>query len=158
MPPAASNSVRRTQGKRPGDLTGIRGQQLARNRDAEKAQSAAQLAESLEAERIEKAVTEVDYSAEARVKARETAARNEVQADGEVEVKPKTRRIRVVDEINDMTFGREVISKAEYDDNGQMTQAPVLGGLRTMSFEPGRWYTVDNDVAEHLQFLGYLYE
>jgi hypothetical protein len=155
MPPATQ--TQRTQGKRPGDLTGVRGQQLAKSRDAVKAEAKVQIAESLEAERLAKAETEVDYSAEARKKAREAALAGIVD-EGGFEPRPKTRRIRVNWPVEDMTFGREVIREAEYDEQGVMTVPPVLGGLRTMKFEPGRWYTVDIDVAEHLAFLGYVYE
>jgi hypothetical protein len=73
-------------------------------------------------------------------------------------VRPKTKRIRVLDKIDDMTFGRDVISEGEFDETGLMVKPPVLGGLRSFSFEEGRWYTVDTDVADHLAFLGYIYD
>lgn len=151
MPP----STRRTQAKRPGDLTGVRGQQLASARDAEQAEAKAQIKDALEAERLAKVTEEVDYTSEAREKARKAAESTVVE--GEVEVKPKTKRIRVNFPIEDMTFGREVISKGEFSETGEMIKPPVLGSLRTMSFEEGRWYTVDYDVYEHLLFLGYVY-
>lgn len=151
------NASPRTQRKRPGDLTGVRGQQLAAHAAAEKAEASAQVQESLEAQRIAKLDTEVDYSSEAREKAREAAGLGVVD-EAEVEVRPKTRRIRVNYPIEDMTFGREVIRDAEYDEHGNMARGPVLGSLRTFTFEEGRWYTVDTDVADHLAFLGYIYE
>ena len=153
MPPASQ----RTQGKRPGDLTGVRGQQLAARAAREKAQSATELQEALEAERLAKRAEEVDYSSEARDAARKAVAANTVE-ETEVEVRPRTRRIRVNYPIDDMTFGREVIKPAELDDQGRVVSEAVLGSLRTMSFEEGRWYVVDVDVADHLTFLGYVYD
>lgn len=153
MPPA----TQRTQGKRPGDLTGVRGQQLAAKAAREKAQSATELQEALEAERLAKRAQDVDYSTEAREAARKAAAAGVVE-ETEVEVRPKTRRIRVNYEINDMTFGREVIKPAELDDQGRVVSEAILGSLRLMSFEEGVWYTVDTDVADHLTFLGYVYD
>lgn len=147
----------RTQRKRPGDLTGVRGQQLAAKAAADKAKAAQQVEDALEAEREEKLATEVDYTSETREKQRQAAEKNEV-TEIEVEVRPKTERIRVNYPIEEMTFGKEILSDAEYDDNGTMIKAPVLGGLKTYSFEEGRWYTVDAELADHLRFLGYVYE
>jgi hypothetical protein len=153
MPPA----TQRNQGKRPGDLTGVRGQQLAAEAKRQKVTSAQQIADDLEADRLAKAALEVDYSTEARTKAREAAAAGVVE-EGDVEVRPKTKRIRVNWPVDQMTFGREVISPEEYDEAGVVTKPAILGGLRTYDFEEGRWYTVDWDVYQHLAFLGYVYE
>lgn len=150
------NASPRTQRKRPGDMTGVRGQQLAAQAALEKAEQAAQTEAGLESQRVAKLATEVDYTSEGRTKAR-LAAASDVE-EVEVEVRELTRRIRVNYPIDEMTFGREVISQPEYDENGVMTQAPVLGGLRSYTFEEGRWYTVDSDLADHLAFLGYIYE
>lgn len=147
----------RTQGKRPGDLTGVRNQQLTAQAKREKVTSAAAIADELEAERIAKAAEEVDYTSEGRAKAREAAQAGVVE-EADVEVRPKTKRIRVNWPVEQMTFGKEIITPAEYDENGVMTTAPVLGSLRTFDFEEGRWYTVDYDVYQHLAFLGYVYE
>ena len=156
--PAATpgqNAARRATGKRPGDLTGLRGQQLAKQAAALKAETAAQNQDSLEAQRLAKLTEEVDYSSEARAREREAAASNVVE-EGEIEVRPKTERIRVLDDVKDMTFGKEIISHAEYDENGLETKPAVVGGLRTLNFETGVWYTVDADVAGHLRYLGYV--
>jgi hypothetical protein len=154
MPPANN----RTQRKRPGDLTGVRGQALAQEAALTKHESQRQVSDALEEERREKLNTEVDYSRPTR-----SVLHNEVEIDGEVvveevEVVSPTRRIRVNYPIQDMTFGREVISAGEVDERGLMVRAPVLGSLRTFSFEEGRYYLVDADVADHLAFLGYIYE
>lgn len=153
MPPAAA----RTSAKRPGDFTGVRGQQLAKARDARKIEEKAQIQDALEAERLAKAEAEVDYTSEARTKARETARAGIVE-EGDFEVRPKTKRIRVNWPIEKMTFGREIIVPAEYDELGNVTKPAEVGGLRTYDFETGRWYTVDYDLYLHLLFLEYIYE
>lgn len=153
MPPATTNAVRRTQGKRPGDLTGLRNQQLAKEAAATKAEKQAEVKEALEAQRIAKLTTEVDYTSDALAE----AAKGSDVVEGEVEVKAKTRRIRVIDDIHDMTFGREVLQKPEYDEHGNVTKPARIGSLRHMSFETGPWYTVDADLADHLEYLGYVY-
>jgi hypothetical protein len=147
----------RTQRKRPGDLTGFRGQQLAAQAAREKTESARQVQENLEEQRLAKLETEVDYTTEARQKAREAADAG-VVTEADFEVRAKTRRIRVLDAIDDMTFGREVIREAEFDEQGNVTRPAQLGSLRNFKFEEGRWYTVDAELADHLAFLGYVYE
>lgn len=154
---AARNASPRNQRKRPGDLTGVRGQQLAAQASLEKAEARAQVEDSLEEQRIARLATEVDYSSDAREQERK-AAESGVVAEEDFEVRAKTRRIRVNFPIEEMTFGKEVITAAEFDDAGIMTKPPVLGGLRSYTFEEGRWYTVDADLADHLAFLGYIYE
>lgn len=154
MPPQTAR-----QRKRPGDLTGVRGQSLAAEAAANKAEGQRQIQEALEAERQERLTTEVDYSSPAH-----SAVHNEVATDDgvvieDIAVESPTRRIRVNYPIQDMTFGREVITVGETDPNtGLMIRPPVLGSLRTFNFEEGRYYIVDADVADHLAFLGYIYE
>lgn len=154
MPPASSRNGARNS---PRNFTGIRGQQLAEEAQRSKAQEAAQVREALAAQVEEKINTEVDYSS------RPHLSRQPVEVDGEltvedVEVKEPTERIKVIDDIQDMTWGREVLSQGTYDANGVMIGAPVLGSLKNFNFERGRWYTVDKDLAEHLRFLGYVSE
>lgn len=153
MPPASP----RTQRKRPGDLTGVQGQALAAEAARLKAETTTQARNSLEAQRVAKLTDEVDYTSEARQKERE-AVEAGVALEGEVEVREKTRRIRVNYPVDDMTFGREVLGEAEFDERGNMTRMPVLGPLRSYTFEEGRWYTVDAELADHLAYLGYIYE
>ena len=159
MPPGQGprNASPRTQRKRPGDLTGVRGQQLAASAAAEKAEAAAQVAQGLEDQRATKLSNEVDYTSEAMEKQYREAASDVVET-GEIEVTPKTKRIRVNYPIDDMTFGRTHVHPAEFDEDGKMTKAPDVGPLRTLNFEEGVWYTVDYDVYRHLLFLGYIYE
>jgi hypothetical protein len=148
MPPRTN-----TQHKSPRDFTGIRGEQLAKEAAQRKAQERNELDEALAVEAEVKRTTEVDYSSHRR-------APQEVEVDGEmtveeVEVSVPTRRIRVNDDIQDMTFGKSVLADAVYKD-GVMVSPPLLGGLRQYNFERGRWYTVDKELADHLEFLGYL--
>jgi hypothetical protein len=154
MPPASN----RTQRKRPGDLTGVRGSQLAAQAAREKAEDKAQTLRALDDETREKRNTEVDYSTGVgslkRVSRHNDAGELEIE---DIEVEVPTRRIRVNWPIDDMTFGRQVVSPGIYDDNGVMIKAPELGSLNTHSFEEGRWYTVDAELADHLEFLGYTY-
>lgn len=155
MPPAVGNtSARGAARKNPRDLTGIRGQQLAAEAAADKAEAVKQVEEAREAERSAKLSTVVDYTEAPTTGTKPNFEVEEV----EVEVAPKVKRIRVLDDIQDMTFGREVISDAAYDENGNMTRYPVLGGLRTYNFEAGRTYDVPADVAGHLVSLGYTYD
>lgn len=154
MPPATN----RTQRKRPGDLTGVRGQQLAAEAQATKEESNRQVQEARQIEREIKINTDVDYS----TKVRPTQKRS-VEVEGEIVIEDivveiPTRRIRVNFPIEDMTFGREVIDPGEMNEYGAYVRPPILGGLRNFSFEEGRWYIVDSDLADHLGFLGYIYE
>lgn len=154
MPPTTN----RTQRKRPGDLTGVRGQQLATEAAREHEESKRQVQDALVAEREVKLNTDVDYSTQLK-----PVVKHQVERDGEVviedvEVEIPKRRIRVNYPIEDQTFGREVIFAGEMNEFGGYTRPPILGGLRNFSFEEGRWYTVDADHADHLANLGYIYE
>ncbi len=151
MPPASN----RTQRKSPRDFTGIRGQQLAEEAAKNKAREAQQVREALQAEIEEKVNTEVDYSSRPSIQRRPVEVDGELTVE-EIEVEVPTRRIRVTDDIQDMTWGREIISPGVFDDKGIMVQSPVLGSLRQYNFERGRWYTVDAELADHLEFLGYV--
>jgi len=155
MPPATA----RTQRKRPGDLTGVRGQTLAAEAAANKEEAARQVQTAQDLQRQEKINTDVDYSTKVAPLMRRPVA----QEDGEVVVEDvaveiPTRRIRVNYPIEDMTFGREVIHPGELNEHGAYVRSPVLGGLRSYTFEEGRYYVVDADLADHLAFLGYIYE
>ncbi len=148
MPPRTN-----TQQKNPRDFTGLRGQQLAKEAAAKKAQERSDIELELEAEAERKRTTEVDYSTHRQ-------APQEVEVDGEVvieevSVEVPTRRIRVNDDIQDMTFGKSILSDAVIKD-GVVVQPARIGGLNNYNFERGRWYTVDRDLADHLEFLGYL--
>lgn len=155
MPPANN----RTQRKRPGDLTGVRGQALAAEAAANKEEATRQVQEARAIEREVKLMTDVDYTTKVKpIQKVPVATDGDEVVIEEIEVEVPTRRIRVNYPIEDMTFGREVISAGEMDATGAYVKPPVLGGLRNYSFEEGRWYVVDQDLADRLAFLGYIYE
>jgi sRNA-binding protein len=145
------NASPRTQGKRPGDLTGVRGQQLAAQADKDKAEAASQVEQTRAEEVARKRSEVVDYTG-----SQTTPVAQQVE-ETEVEVRPAVRRIRVNYGIEQMTFGKEVVHEGTFDENGVMIQPPVLGNLRRYDFEEGRYYDVPADVADHLEFLGYIY-
>jgi hypothetical protein len=162
MPPATN----RTQRKRPGDLTGVRGQQLATEAAREHEESKRQVQDALVSDREVKLNTDVDYSTQLRPVVKRPVERV-VEVDGEattevvveeVELELPKRRIRVNYPIEDQTFGREVVFAGELNEFGGYIRPPILGGLRNFTFEEGRWYTVDADHADHLANLGYIYE
>lgn len=155
MPTASPREVGtgpRNQRKRPGDLTGVNGQRLAQERDERQAEEAAALAAAKVEDRQEALNTVVDYTQGARP----VAVVEEV--DTPLEPQPTSVRIRVNYPIEDMTFGREVVSPAEYDEEGRLTRPPVLGGLNTYNFEEGVQYDVSPELAGHLKSLGYVYD
>lgn len=154
MPPATN----RTQRKRPGDLTGVRGQALSAAAAQQREEEGRQVQAALDIQREIKINTDVDYTSKVkRVIQKPTEVNGDVVIE-EIEVETPTRRIRVNYPIDEMTFGREVLSPGEYDDRGNMVRAPILGNLKNYTFEEGRWYVVDVDLAEHLAFLGYLHD
>lgn len=138
----------RNQRKRPGDLTGVQGQQLAAERDARQAEAVEAAEAAKVADRAEKVSSVVDYTQPAAVVQ---------EVDVPAEPLPETMKIRVNYPIEDMTFGREVIAPPKFDEEGRMTDAPILGGLNTYNFEEGREYIVSRDLGEHLTRLGYVY-
>lgn len=155
MPTASPREVGtgpRNQRKRPGDLTGVNGQKLAAERDEAQAEALAAAAAAKVEDRQVAINTVVDYTHGGRPSV-------EVQeVDTPDEPQPASVRIRVNYPIEDMTFGREVISPAEYDEEGRLTKAPVLGGLNTFDFEEGVQYDVSPELAGHLRGLGYVYD
>lgn len=172
MPPAGNTAARGSARKNPRDLTGIRGQQLAAEAAADKAEAAAQVAEAREAQRSAELSTVVDYTDAPTTGTKPNAVAEDAVAATEVEVgetvteveetvidvAPRTKRIRMLDDLADMTYGREVIADAKFDEQGNMTRYPVLGGLRTYNFKAGVTYDVPADVAGHLAALGYTYD
>lgn len=155
MPTASPREVGtgpRNQRKRPGDLTGVNGQRLAQERDEKQAEEAAALAAAKVEDRTTALNTVVDYTQGGR------QAPQVEEVDVPVEPRPTSVRIRVNYPIENMTFGKEVISPAEFDENGNVVKAAVLGGLNTYDFDEGVQYDVTPELAGHLRGLGYVYE
>ena len=148
--PRATTSGPRTQTKRPGDLTGTRGQALAKERDEAQEAALAEAAAAKAGERVEKLSTVVDYT--------ETTRPVAEVVEGPVEVQEKFMTIRVNYPIEDMTFGKEVITPAEYNEHGEVTKPAVLGGLLTYNFEEGVQYRVPFELGAHLKEKGYVYD
>ena len=148
--PRAAVSGPRTQVKRPGDLTGTRGQKLAQERDDAQEAALAEAAAAKAGERVEKLSTVVDYT--------ETSRPVAEVVDAPVEVQPKEMTIRVNYPIEDMTFGKEVITPAEYNEHGEVTKPAVLGGLLNYNFEEGVQYKVPFELGAHLKEKGYVYD
>lgn len=149
----AQTSGPQTQRKRPGDLTGVNSQKLAAERDAnEEAERAAQVAAKQE-DRAVKINTVVDLTEDGR------AQREEVEEIAvAAEPHPETMIIRVNYPIENMTYGKQVLKDAEFDEEGRMTVPPVLGNLIRYDFEEGQQYRVPWEVGMHLKGLGYVYE
>ena len=149
----AQTSGPRSQVKRPGDLTGVNGQKLAKERDEREAEEAQARLDDAQQDRTEKLTTVVDVS-ETPNGRREAA---EV-VESEVEVHPATMLIRVNYPIEQMTFGREVVSQPVYGEHGEILQPAVLGGMMTYDFEEGQQYRVEWELGMHLKSLGYVYD
>lgn len=148
-----STSGPQTQRKRPGDLTGVNGQRLAAERDANEEAERARLAAEKQDERAVKVSTVVDLTEEGR------GLREEVEEIAvAAEPHPETMIIRVNYPIENMTFGKQVLKEAVFDEEGRMTEPPVLGNLIRYDFEEGQQYRVPWAVGMHLKGLGYVYE
>lgn len=153
--PRAATQGPRSQRKRPGDLTGVNTQRLEAERDEAAQEEADARAQAEHDDRVEKLTTVVDVS-ETPNGRRETPHAEVVQE--EVEATPKTMLIRVNYPIEQMTFGREVVQEAEYDEQGVCTKAAILGGMLTYDFEEGQQYRVPWALGMHLKSLGYVYD
>ena len=90
-----------------------------------------------------------DYTAEKR-------PRKQVE-EAAAPARPKKYQVRILADIDQMTFGHEFIDEPEYDDQGNMTRLPQIGPLWTTSFKEGEEYIVDEGVYLHLVKLGYVY-
>ena len=93
----------------------------------------------------------VDYRDKSRPKVEHTVT---VPAEPAV---PKEYRVRIVADIEGMTFGKEVIFPGDFSDPANPIM-PVMGSLKTYDFKEGREYLVDENLYIHLRDLGYLYE
>lgn len=133
----------RTQRKRPADHTGVQMQRQAKENSEsikERAKELGMIQAQIDDERTNDVV---DLTAP-----QEPAPVAEVKP---IEVTRPDRTIRVVADIEEMTFGRQVILGIP----GETVDR--AGSLQTYSFEEGRQYKVPWDVAERLEQLGYLY-
>lgn len=141
MTTPASNRPSR---KRAADFTGKQTEQLNEAKKADRAEQAAHMAMTV-AQEVELKNTVIDIETGEPV--------NDVEIR-EVEATSPTRTIRVNQDINQMTWGREVWDAGDMEANPP--RAPIMGPLKTYDFEEGQPYRVPVDVAEHLNHLGYL--
>lgn len=74
-----------------------------------------------------------------------------------VEVKPQVHRVRVLADIEDMVYGREVINPGDFSDPENIVY-PEIGPLRFYNFQEGREYIVDHDMYLHLKSLDYIWD
>lgn len=149
--PRAATTGPRDQRKRPGDLTGVRGQKLAEERDEAQEQEALTRANAKADERVELLSTVVDYT--------EGGVRRDIEVvESEPEVHPTHMTIRVNYPIEQMTFGREVVSQPVYGEHGEVIKPAVLGGMQTYDFKEGQQYKVPWDMGAHLKDRGYVYD
>lgn len=143
MPPR-TNSPRNTTSKRPADFTGQL-QQKQQRELAEDKKRADELSMINAQQRQLEDEQEIDTSLDA------TYPKVEVH---DLEVKsPKVHGVRVNYPIEDMTFGRIIIDPGDPESG----VPPVIGPLRTLSYEEGKSYTMDREVYEHLDRKGYIW-
>lgn len=141
---------RRPTRKAPGDYTGVQDGKLK----AENAQRVLDAAETMSMAQKLQAVNDsapVDYRDASRPKGEPLPV---VEAEP---AEPKEYRVRVVADIDQMTYGKEIIYPGDFSDPNA-PKMPLLGGLKTYSFKEGRQYIVDENLYIHLRDLGYLYE
>jgi hypothetical protein len=147
--------------KSPRDMTG-------KLDEKQKAAAADEL--SLAAERLAMATeaavvsnSEVIDMTAAGIRERAEAERKAAEPVGPAEVKPQVHRVRVLADIEDMVYGREVVDPGNYADPDFIVgetplRMPTLGGLRFLNFQEGREYMVDHDLYLHLKSLDYIWD
>ncbi len=131
--------------KAPTDLTGRRGIQLAKQEEERKAREAAEKADR---EPVQKDTGQKNSMLDDQGVHIETGRHGGADDPNAVE------RVRVSFPIEQMTWGKDVLDPGEQDETGAYTRLPVLGDLRTYSFEEGRSYLMNPEMAQHLRTQG----
>jgi hypothetical protein len=134
--------------KRAADLTGKQMERLAEDRKTEVIEASQRIA-LVNAQ--QKAAKEeiIDYT-----NSSEPLPVVEVR---QAEVNTPFRMIRVNQDIDQMTYGREVIDSGDYDNPDMSQRRPaVMGPMHMYSFAEGQMYRVPREVAEHLNDKGYV--
>lgn len=80
------------------------------------------------------------------------------EAEPNADPKSETVVVRFRREVEEMAYGRQVITKPVYDDRGNVIQPAVLGNIRYFSFTEGRRYEIPRGMAEHLALRGIVYD
>lgn len=140
---------RRATTKGPTDLTGREDERLKTVNAEEIEQRAQEMAMTQSgATRPRKRTRNVvDYTDAARPKPEARPVRKELPK-GPVVIRP-------IADIENMTFGKEIIDAGDFTDptNPRM---PVLGSLKRYDFKQGQSYKVDWPLYEHLVQIGYV--
>lgn len=75
----------------------------------------------------------------------------------QAEVNTPYRMIRVNQDIDQMTYGREVSDPGDYDNPDFSLRRPaIMGPMNMYTFAEGQMYRVPREVAEHLNDKGYV--
>ena len=141
--------------KSPRDMTGKLDEKNRAAKEAELAKAAEHMALATEAA-VARNSEVIDMTDEGR-KARAELEQQLNEDVGPVEVKPLKHRVRVLADIEDMVFGREVINPGDWSDPNNIVY-PEIGPLRFYNFQEGREYIVDHDMYLHLKSLDYIWD
>jgi hypothetical protein len=133
----------------PGDMTALQKAALEEKADAAKDEAARLQAAKVEVEDYEAKHTVIDYSGA-------DIPLPEVTED-EAELENPVREVIMKYAIDQMAFGREVISEPVLDDNGNVVVPARLGGIRYFTFKEGRRYRLPKALADHLDERGFLF-
>lgn len=137
--------------KRPADMTGINSQRLA----AEKAEEIKLRAEELGMMQATERESREDVVDLSNGKGNVTMDSPIVVSKPKtVEVRDKFVTVRINEDIQQMTFGRE---DGWVNVDGEMQKLPGAGALRHYDFEANRKYTIPADLADHLEEIGYIW-
>jgi hypothetical protein len=143
--PVVEQTRRGTSRKRPADFTGRQGEQLQESKKAEIIEASQRIA--LVNAEMEQAKDEVvDYTGSS-----DPLPSVQLQS---AEVNTPFRMIRVNSDIEQMTYGRNVIDPGDLEANPP--RAPRMGSMNMYTFREGQLYRVPKEIAEHLQTLGYI--
>jgi hypothetical protein len=75
----------------------------------------------------------------------------------QAEVNTPYRMIRTNQDIEQMTYGREVADPGDYDNPDLSLRRPaVMGPMKMYNFNEGQMYRVPKEVADHLKDKGYI--
>lgn len=66
--------------------------------------------------------------------------------------------VRFRREVEEMAYGRQVVSQPVYDAQHNLAVPAVLGNIRYFSFMEGRRYEIPRPMAEHLLARGIVYD
>jgi hypothetical protein len=148
--PVAPTRPRRGTTKHPMDYTGREDERLKAVHADEVEQAAEQMAMATGVTVVRPKRGKVhDYSAEARPKPQPFNQPVPEETNQKYQV-------RILADIDQMTFGREIVEPPDFTD--PMNPRPgIVGPLLVFNFKEGEEYIVDKPVYERLVQLGYVY-